>query len=143
MPIARGHEDYMELASSYAIDALEDEDRLRFEKHLASGCAVCEEALLDAERVAGDLALLAPRIDPPDSVRRGLFEKVRGNEKKSSPAGGSNVMMFLAAAAALAAVGLGLYNRSLQERIDTEVLAREALERELATLGETLDAFAA
>jgi anti-sigma-K factor RskA len=54
--------------------------------------------------------------------------------------------MALAAAATLAAVGLGLYAQTLHRRAETaetERIAREALERDLRSLTETLEAFTA
>ena len=51
--------------------------------------------------------------------------------------------MALAAAATLAAVGIGLYARTLQQRADDERVARDALERDLGSLTETLQAFTA
>jgi len=148
MTVKQGHEEYLELAAIYALAALEGEDRLKFETHLASGCEICRDAIFDSEKVLADLALAAPLAAPPDSVRERLFERVRRDSpvrevRKETSSGPSRLWMALAAAATLAAVGLGLYSRTLQRRAETEGVAREALERDLRSLTETLEAFTA
>ena len=145
MTVKQGHEEYLELAAIYALGALEGEDRLKFETHLASGCEICRDAIFDSEKVLADLALAAPLAAPPDSVRERLFERVRRDSpvRKETSSGPSRLWMALAAAATLAAVGLGLYSRTLQRRAETEGVAREALERDLRSLTETLEAFTA
>jgi anti-sigma-K factor RskA len=148
MAVKQGHEEYLELAVIEALGALDGEDRLSFETHLASGCEICRDAIFDSEKALADLALAAPLAAPPDSVRARLFERVRRDsvvrkERRSEP---SRLWMALAAAATLAAVGLGLYARTLQRRAETaetERVAREALERDLGSLTETLEAFTA
>jgi len=151
MAVKQGHEEYLELVAIEALGALDGEDRLTLEAHLASGCKICRDAIFDSEKVLADLALAAPLAAPPDSVRERLFERVRrdspvrpvrpGREETSSVP--SRLLMTLAAAATLAAVGLGLYARTLQQRADNERIAREASERELGSLTETLEAFTA
>ncbi len=89
-------------------------------------------------------------------MKERLFDRVRrdskGKDVKSG--GGSPIWMALAAAATIAAVGLGLHTRTLRERAETERIAlleraeteriaREGLERDLASLSETLEAFTA
>lgn len=151
MAVKQGHEEYLELAAIYALGALDGEDRLSFETHLASGCEICRDTIFDSEKVLADLALAAPFAAPPASVRAGLFERVRrdstaGNVRrvrKETGSGPSGVWMALAAAASLAAVGLGLYARTLYERAESQRVAREALERELGSITETLQAFTA
>jgi len=148
MAVKEGHEEYLELAAIYALGALDREDRLKFETHLASGCDLCRDAVFDSERVLADLALAALQAAAPDSLRERLIERVRGdsevrNQVSSSP---SKLWMALAAAATVAAVGLGLYAQTLRRRADTadtERIAREALERDLGSLTETLEAFTA
>ncbi len=147
MAVKEGHEEYLELAAIYALGALEGEDRLKFETHLASGCEVCRNAIFDSEIVLADLALAAPLAAPPDSVRERLFERVRRDSPvrkvRKEKSGPSRLWMALAAAATLAAIGLGLHARTLQRRAETERVAREALERDLGSLTETLEAFTA
>ena len=145
MTVKQGHEEYLELAAIYALGALDGEDRLSFETHLASGCEICRDAIVGSEQVLADLALTAPLAAPPDSVRERLVERVRRDSeiRKVTGSGPSRLWMALAAAATLAAVGLGLYARTLHERAENQRIAREALERDLGSLTETLEAFTA
>lgn len=145
MAVKQDHEEYLELAAIYALGALDGEDRLKFETHLASGCEICRDAIFDSEQVLADLALTAPFAAPPDSVRERLFERVRRDSEIESETsfGPSRLWMALAAAATVAAIGLGLYARTLQRRADDEKTAREGLERDLGRLTETLEAFTA
>ena len=145
MAVKQDHEEYLELAAIYALGALDGEDRLRFETHLASGCEICRDAIVGSEQVLADLALTAPLAAPPDSVRERLFERVRRDRhgRKETSSGPSRLLRALAAAATLAAVALGLYARTLHRRAETERVAREALERDLGSLTETIEAFTA
>ncbi len=152
MTVKESHEEYLELAAIYALGALDGEDRKRFETHLASGCELCREAVRESEEILGDLALAAPYAAPPASVRQRLFDRVRQDSESNKVKGSSRsrFWMALAAAATLAAVGLGLYARTLRERAEAQYrraeeqrIAREGLARELANLSETLEAFTA
>jgi anti-sigma-K factor RskA len=159
MTVKAGHEEYLELSALYALGALEGEERARFETHLASGCETCREAVRENEDVLSDLALAAPLVKPPAAIRERLFDRVRRDSKDEaarSP-GGFPYWMALAAAAILAAVGLGIYARTLHQRAEEQYAraeeeraraeeqrsAREALERDLANLSSTLEAFTA
>ncbi len=157
MTVKVGHEEYLELAAIYALGALDGEERVRFERHLASGCKLCQDAVRESEEILADLALAAPHAAPPASVKERLFDRVRRDSKASKDVksrGGSPLWMALAAAATLAAIGLGLYARTIRERAETERIAlleraeteraaREALERDMENLSETLEAFTA
>jgi anti-sigma-K factor RskA len=145
MVVNQDHEEYLELAAIYALGALEGEDRARFETHLASGCEVCRDAVFDSEEVLADLALAAPSAKPPESLRERLFERVRQDSapRRKTLSDSSRFWMALAAAAAAAAIGLGIHGRALQKRAETESASRQALERELGAMTETLEAFTA
>lgn len=74
------HEHFAEDLALYALDALQGEDRLRLEQHLAE-CAACR---LELEQLRGDTALLAlsatgPR--PPARARQRLLDAVAGEAK--------------------------------------------------------------
>jgi anti-sigma-K factor RskA len=147
MAAVEKHEEYLELAAIYALGALDAEDRRRFEAHLASGCSRCREALEAAERVAGELALVAPPVSLPDAVGRRLFERIRSDKprlaKGPERSRGSALLWALAAAATVAAIGLAVQVQRLEERIESERSAREAAERELDRFAETIEAFTA
>ncbi len=62
------------LAPLYVIGALESGEALRFEEHLRGGCQACEGDLRSHQRVIGELALLAPAIEPPLGLRSRILE---------------------------------------------------------------------
>ena len=48
------HEPFDTLAATYAVGALDGDERAEFERHLAGGCAACEATLRgSAEALAG------------------------------------------------------------------------------------------
>jgi hypothetical protein len=55
------------LAGAYALDALTEPDRVRFERHLA-GCEVCRQEAGSLREAAGRLAAV-PAVPPPPHVR--------------------------------------------------------------------------
>lgn len=65
-----------ELAAGAALDDLDPLERPALEAHLAT-CARCRMLLADLEDVLGDLALVAPPMRPPASLRRGVMDRLR------------------------------------------------------------------
>jgi anti-sigma-K factor RskA len=55
------------LAGAYALDALTEPDRVRFERHLA-GCEACRQEAASLREAAGRLAAV-PAVPPPPHVR--------------------------------------------------------------------------
>ena len=80
-------DDQRDLASLYALDALDDDDRRTFERHLGEGCAVCRDEVDTLRSVSGDLALLAPPSSAPAAVRARLLDAAA-----HEPAGGMAVI---------------------------------------------------
>jgi anti-sigma-K factor RskA len=70
------HEPFAELASAYALGALDGDDRVRFEAHLSAGCPPCEAALRDYAEVLGGLGTDVTPVAPPPAVRARLLERV-------------------------------------------------------------------
>jgi anti-sigma-K factor RskA len=66
-----------ELYESYALGALEGEERAELEAHLRRGCATCTAEVERARWVVSQLAYLAPEAEPPASLRDKLIEAVR------------------------------------------------------------------
>lgn len=64
-----------ELAASYALNALDIEDRLDFEAHLREGCPACAQELQSFEVVTGDLGTSVP-ADPPPDLKARLLAKI-------------------------------------------------------------------
>lgn len=63
------HQELIESAASYALDALDQEERARFEAHL-SGCAECRSEVAAYREVAGALAHAAPTTALPSRAVR-------------------------------------------------------------------------
>jgi anti-sigma factor RsiW len=68
------------LAGAYALDALTEPDRVRFERHLA-GCEACRQEAGSLRETAGRLAAV-PAVPPPPHVReRVLAEAARTRQQ--------------------------------------------------------------
>jgi anti-sigma-K factor RskA len=81
------HDTYATLASGYALGALDGEDQLAFEAHLAEGCRECAAALHDAEETLTLLAREAPPVLPPASVKQSLMTRAAAEEaRRPAPA---------------------------------------------------------
>lgn len=75
---------FLELVESYALGALEPEERASLEAHLAIGCAECSKALGEARWLVSQLACLAPDAQPSDMLRGGLLKTVRADAADDS-----------------------------------------------------------
>jgi anti-sigma-K factor RskA len=149
------HEEFDDLAPVYAVGALDGEDRVRFESHLATGCATCEASLRDTAEVLAGLAREEPRAIPPAHVKETLVRRVtesappsRGRRAGSGPwrwLGATAIVAGLLAAFTATVVAgryearLGLVARETaairaQLRSDQAALAAE-----LATYREVVD----
>jgi anti-sigma-K factor RskA len=127
------NEDPHDLVAAYALDALDDEERERFERHLAN-CEDCTEQLELLSEAAAALAYGAQGPEPNASLRdrilaaaeaeprASIFRFPRRNWGLSAAAG-------IAAVAAVATVGLGLWANSLSNSLDRERSANDAYER--------------
>lgn len=60
------------LSGAYAVDALDDEERARFEEHLAA-CASCRAEVADLRETA---ALLAEPVEPPAALRERVLAEI-------------------------------------------------------------------
>jgi len=58
---------------SYALGALEGEERTELEAHLARECPTCAAELERARWLVAQLAYLAPEAEPPASLRRSIL----------------------------------------------------------------------
>jgi anti-sigma-K factor RskA len=123
------HDDLRELSGGYALGALSDADRRLFEAHLAT-CGECTDEVRALAVVVSGLAQAVPQVDPPAALRARVIDAATaaGQSPAALPTSstGRTVRLFaiLSAAAAIAAIALGLYAVSLQQRI-------HALEEEL------------
>jgi anti-sigma factor RsiW len=121
--------DIHDLVAPYALDALDQEERADFERHL-SGCERCTRELAELQETAAALAWAAEGPEPPGHLRGRILERARGEaqvvpfrprRRWVAPALGA-----AAAAAACLAVGLGIWGASLSRDLDHERELRAA-----------------
>jgi anti-sigma-K factor RskA len=114
--------DVHELTAGYALDALEADERARYEEHLSS-CEACREELQGFWSVSGALALAAGGPAPPAGLRERILEEARSERPNVVPLRQrrlvQRVLPAVAAVAALAAIGLGIWAASLAADLDT------------------------
>jgi anti-sigma-K factor RskA len=67
------------LYEEYAVGILEGEERAELESHLARGCQRCSLGVAKARYVVAQLALLAPDVDPPASLRGKIMDAVKSS----------------------------------------------------------------
>ena len=133
---------WAEYAASYALGALDDDDRSSFETHLTS-CLVCRAEVQAYREVVGLIAHGAPRIiAPPDLRERVLTEarKVRPIAPALSATRASTPRVpWLAAASIAAALVLGAlyYNERTERLAGTREI--DAAQSELAVARAGLD----
>ena len=70
------HEPYETLAATYAVGALDGQDRIDFERHLAAGCDVCEATLRESAEALATLARSRPPMIPPPAVKDSLLRRL-------------------------------------------------------------------
>jgi anti-sigma factor RsiW len=127
-----------DLVAPYALDALGDEERSEFERHLDE-CDDCRQELRRLQDTAASLAWAAEGPEPPAHLRSRILEQVRGEaqvlplrpRRWVAPALGA-----AAAAAACVAVGLGLWGASLSNDLDRERDLRAAQADALDVVGD-------
>jgi anti-sigma-K factor RskA len=70
------HEPFDTLAATYALGALDGDERAQFESHLAGGCDVCEETLRESAETLAALARTEPPAIPPPGVKDALLRRI-------------------------------------------------------------------
>jgi hypothetical protein len=139
------HETFDELAAVYAVGALDGEDLVRFEAHLAEGCDRCALSLLDSREALARVALADPPVVPPPGVKAALLERlaVEAPRPARQPARASWVPWAAATAAAAVVAAMltgGLvasrYEARLGQMARETAAVRERLMRNEAVLRE-------
>lgn len=129
------HAALRELAAGAALDDLEGDERLAFERHLTT-CVRCRRLSSDLDDVVGELALAAPLLAPPADLRGNVLAALRApvpahltlvpvpvpdapRAVRGETAGRIARWGGLAAAAvfAIVAVGLAVQNQRLDEEV--------------------------
>ena len=67
---------------AYALGALEGEERDELDAHLTRGCPNCTPEVERARWLVAQLAYLAPKAEPPASLRRKVLEAAREPERR-------------------------------------------------------------
>jgi anti-sigma-K factor RskA len=70
------HEPFDTLAATYALGALDGDERAQFERHLEGGCDVCEETLRESAETLAALARTEPPAIPPPGVKEALLRRI-------------------------------------------------------------------
>lgn len=124
-----GDHSWTEFAASYALDALDPEDRAAFESHLA-GCPDCRAQVASYREVAGALALGAPALEAPAALRARVLAQARGvrpiTSRQPLPAGDRRAWLATAAALVLALALGALYLAERSEHDDVLASSAEA-----------------
>ncbi len=129
------HDALRELIPLHAAGLLTGADRAAVESHLGT-CAECAAEYRAHRPLAAALAQAVPQADPPSALRESILlaarrdrPSVRGGIGLEPDVAHTSIAPWLAAAAMLlVSVGLGLYVRALQERIQgLEGQLREAI----------------
>jgi anti-sigma-K factor RskA len=112
--------DLHDLTAGYALDALDEDERARYEGHLAS-CESCREELQGFWEVSGALGRAAGGPMPPASLRERILEQARSERPNVVPLRrriATPVLASAAAVAAVVAVALGVWSLGLSNDLD-------------------------
>jgi anti-sigma-K factor RskA len=131
--------EWLERADVYALGALDPEERVRFEAHLAAGCAPCEARIIETREALTALPEGLAPIPPPPAGRARLLDAIAREatpERRGSVPSGTRLGWWAVAGGAVAAAGL-LVTLGVQLSATREELARlhsrvGALQGELA-----------
>ncbi|HKP38445.1 MAG TPA: anti-sigma factor, partial [Pyrinomonadaceae bacterium] len=133
------HQEYEELLTLHALDALDASDRLRVDKHLET-CEECRAELAELRDAAGLLAHASTSAEPGAGVRARLLDEIRKEEKPVGaaspvvpfrPRPAASVwpnLMRLAAALAFVALLIGviaLWRRDVRSRQEIARLSQQ------------------
>jgi hypothetical protein len=150
----RGHETYDELAAVYAVGALDGEDLVRFEAHLAEGCERCTVALRESQEALARMVLAETPMVPPAEVKAALLGRVAADGElavRRAPARRASWVPWAAGTAAAAVVAAMLtgglvasrYEARLGQMARETAAVRERLQRNEAALREQVADFRA
>ena len=138
------HDDFLTLAAAYAVGAVDEAERRRFDEHLA-GCAECAAAVRESREALVALARDEAPVLPPPHVRESLLRRAADSatprarrERRWLPWAGLTAAVAAAAAVVAVIVIQGAHEREVR-RLDAEIarLAAE-VERERARAGEAV-----
>ena len=129
----RNCDQFRERTEAYALGALDPEERVALEVHLASGCPECTKAVEEARWLISQLAYTAPEAAPSDMLKGRLLQTVRAEAQSQAkphalPSKSAIPFWLLAGVAAL--VVFSIYSAWNTRRLHDEI--REANNRAAA-----------
>jgi len=140
------HEPFDTLAATYAVGALDGDERAEFERHLAGGCAECAAALRQSAEALAALARSAPPMVPPPTVKQELLRRIAATTP--SRHGGPSRRPLVWVAGTLAAMIAGAaftgafvaarYEGRLGQMARETAALRERVQRDEAALREQI-----
>jgi len=139
------HEPYDRLAATYAVGALDGQERVDFERHLADGCDVCEATLRDSAETLAALARSRPPMIPPPAVKEELLRRI-GTAPARRDASRPRPLVWAVGTIAATVAGAALTGAYVATRYEARLgqMARESaalharVQREEAALREQL-----
>ncbi len=135
------HSDYEELAAGFALGALEPDDEQAFHRHL-EGCPSCRSSLREFEELTSSMALAAPQVEPPASLRAGIRRETgltlrrRAAQTISSWRGTRIVVRAVAVAGLLVLFALALWNLALRDQYQLDQARLAALEAAMRVVND-------
>jgi anti-sigma factor RsiW len=121
-----------ELSALYALDVLDDEERARYEEHLA-GCERCQADLRGLREAAAGIGFVASGPAPPAALRERVLEQVRAEPinvtpiRPRRPSFTVSIAAAVAVAATAVAVALGVWAATLHHSLSHEQAAVSVL----------------
>jgi anti-sigma-K factor RskA len=119
--------DLHELVAAYALNALDDDDRVAFEEHLAD-CPQCAVQLAELRDAAAALAYVPETVAPPAALRSRILETARAERPNVVPLRPRPARTWglgaVAAVAVAAAVALAFWNVSLHNDLNRSSAVR-------------------
>lgn len=132
---------WTEYAASYALDALDADEKTAFEAHLRS-CAQCQAEVDSYREVIGQIALGAPAQGPPAQLRARVLENAKNviplAREGSVRMPSTRVAWFTAAASLVFAVGFGSLFLIERSRNREAAVAAASAHTELARIQQQL-----
>jgi hypothetical protein len=129
------HERIEELLAGYALRSLDGADDAEAEEVLAehvTACSRCRETLAAFQRIAGEIALVPPEVEPPELVRTRLSRRLGAPPDEASR---RRLPWFATAAAVAVILGMGFWNMSIGQRASEADEANSVMHRALDLAG--------
>ena len=124
-----------ELTAAYALDALDEHERRRYEEHLAH-CEQCRDELGSLSEAASALSFIAAGPAPPPQLRERILEHARAERTNVVPLRPRWAIPAAVAAvvAVAAAIALAIWASSLSSKVDSLQAQRDQQQRVAAVL---------